>query len=231
MGLEFQNIHYNYGSVEALSGISLSVGLGDILCLLGESGCGKSTLLNLTAGNLALQTGEIHLNNEVLASAHLNPPPEQRPVGLVFQEGALFPHLTVAQNIAFGVKNKDSRAKIVEELLHQIGLEGYGGRYPHTLSGGQQQRVAVARALAPEPLILLLDEPFASIDIMLRRSLREEVRQIIKKRNCTSIFVTHDPEEAIETADQIAVMESGVISQLGTAEDLYNNPASLLVGV
>ena len=231
MGLEFQNIHYSYGSVEALSGISLSVGLGDILCLLGESGCGKSTLLNLTAGNLALQTGEIRLNNEVLASAHLNPPPEQRPVGLVFQEGALFPHLTVAQNIAFGVRNKDSRAEIVEELLHQIGLEGYGGRYPHTLSGGQQQRVAVARALAPEPLILLLDEPFASIDIMLRRSLREEVRQIIKKRNCTSIFVTHDPEEAIETADQIAVMESGVISQLGTAEDLYNNPASLLVGL
>jgi len=130
MGLEFQNIHYSYGSVEALSGISLSVGLGDILCLLGESGCGKSTLLNLTAGNLALQTGEIRLNNEVLASAHLNPPPEQRPVGLVFQEGALFPHLTVAQNIAFGVRNKDSRAEIVEELLHQIGLEGYGTAQP-----------------------------------------------------------------------------------------------------
>jgi len=231
MGLEFQDIHHRYGAVEALSGISLSVGQGDILCLLGQSGCGKSTLLNLTAGNLALQTGDIRLDGKVLASANHSPPPENRPVGLVFQEGALFPHLTVAQNIGFGVKDKHRRVGIVSELLEQIGLEGFGDRFPHTLSGGQQQRVAVARALAPQPAILLMDEPFASIDIMLRRRLREEIRQILKARNCISILVTHDPEEAIETADQIAVMESGVISQLGTAEDLYNDPSSLLVGL
>ena len=231
MGLEFHNIHYRYDAVEALSGINLSVGQGDILCLLGQSGCGKSTLLNLTAGNLALQTGEIRLDGNILASAHQNPPPEQRPVGLVFQEGALFPHLTVAQNIGFGVKDKSRRAGVVNELLDQIGLGGFGDRFPHSLSGGQQQRVAVARALAPEPAILLMDEPFASIDIMLRRRLREEIRQILKARDCISILVTHDPEEAIETADQIAVMESGVISQIGTAEDLYNDPTSLLVGL
>lgn len=231
MGLEFQDIHHRYGAVEALSGITLSVGQGEILCLLGQSGCGKSTLLNLTAGNLALQTGEIRLDGKILASATRNPPPEKRPIGLVFQEGALFPHLTVAQNIGFGVTDKQRRGAIVEELLEQIGLDGFGDRFPHSLSGGQQQRVAVARALAPEPAILLMDEPFASIDIMLRRRLREEMRQILKARHCISILVTHDPEEAIETADQIAVMESGMISQSGTAEDLYNDPSSLLVGL
>ena len=231
MGLEFQDIHHRYGSVDALSGISLSVEQGEILCLLGQSGCGKSTLLNLTAGNLALQRGKIRLDGEVLVSPNHNPPPEQRPVGLVFQEGALFPHLTVAQNIGFGVTDKQRRGAVVDELLEQIGLDGFGDRFPHSLSGGQQQRVAVARALAPEPAILLMDEPFASIDIMLRRRLREEIRQILKARHCISILVTHDPEEAIETADQIAVMESGVISQLGTAEDLYNEPTSLLVGL
>jgi len=188
MGLEFQDIHHRYGAVEALSGISLSVGQGDILCLLGQSGCGKSTLLNLTAGNLALQTGDIRLDGKVLASANHSPPPENRPVGLVFQEGALFPHLTVAQNIGFGVKDKHRRVGIVSELLEQIGLEGFGDRFPHTLSGGQQQRVAVARALAPQPAILLMDEPFASIDIMLRRRLREEIRQILKARHCISIL-------------------------------------------
>ena len=231
MGLEFQDIHHRYGAVAALSGINLSVGQGDILSLLGQSGCGKSTLLNLTAGNLAVQTGEIRLDGKTLASANHTPPPEKRPVGLVFQEGALFPHLTVAQNIGFGVKDKSRRAGIVRTLLGQIGLDGFGDRFPHTLSGGQQQRVAVARALAPEPAILLMDEPFASIDIMLRRRLREEIRQILKARDCISILVTHDPEEAIETADQIAVMESGVISQIGTAQELYNDPTSLLVGL
>ena len=175
--------------------------------------------------------GKIRLDGEVLVSPNHNPPPEQRPVGLVFQEGALFPHLTVAQNIGFGVTDKQRRGAVVDELLEQIGLDGFGDRFPHSLSGGQQQRVAVARALAPEPAILLMDEPFASIDIMLRRRLREEIRQILKARHCISILVTHDPEEAIETADQIAVMESGVISQLGTAEDLYNEPTSLLVGL
>lgn len=231
MGLEFRNIRHSYGDIEALSDVSMSVSHGEILCLLGQSGCGKSTLLNLAAGILPLQEGGIYLDGEALAEPSHNPPPENRPVGLVFQDGALFPHLTVSQNIGFGVRDKRARPKIVDELLEQIGLEGFGDRFPHTLSGGQQQRVAVARALAPAPKVLLMDEPFASIDIMLRRRLREEIRQILKARNCISILVTHDPEEAIETADHIAVMEKGRISQHGTAEELYRRPNSLLVGL
>lgn len=231
MGLEFRDIRHSYGTVEALSGVSLSVAHGEILCLLGQSGCGKSTLLNLTAGILPIQQGVVSLDGEVLASKTNCPPPEKRPVGLVFQEGALFPHLTVGQNIGFGVKDKSARPGIVAELLEQIGMPGFEDRFPHSLSGGQQQRVAVARALAPAPKVLLMDEPFASIDIMLRRRLREEIRRILKLRNCISILVTHDPEEAIETADHIAVLEAGKISQHGTAEDLYNRPNSLLVGL
>lgn len=231
MGLRFQNIYHDYGAVPALSGVSLEAKTGEILCLLGQSGCGKTTLLNLTAGTLALQQGEIDLDGQVLANKAKSQPPEKRPVGLVFQDGALFPHLTVAQNVGFGVSDKAKRGRIVPELLEQIGLAGFGDRYPHTLSGGQKQRVAVARALAPEPAILLMDEPFASIDIMLRRKLREEVRRVLKGRDCITLLVTHDPEEAIETSDRIAVMESGQISQIGSAQELYDAPKSLLVGL
>ncbi len=226
MTLAFKNISHRYAKESALVDITLTAKAGEILCLLGQSGCGKTTLLNLTAGVLPLQTGEIHLSEQVLASKLHQPPPEKRPVGLVFQEGALFPHLTVAQNIGFGVKDSAQRKSAVGELLEQIGLEGYGGRYPHTLSGGQQQRVAVARALAPQPQVLLMDEPFANIDIMLRRRLREEMRQLLKARDCVTILVTHDPEEAIETSDAIAIMDKGVIIQHGRADHLYDAPVS-----
>ena len=226
MSLTFKNISHSYDGVSALSGIDLAAQSGEILSLLGPSGCGKSTLLNLTAGVLPVQAGEILLGGVPLASKHLNPPPEKRPVGLVFQEGALFPHLTVKENIAFGVADKSTHTVLVGELLEQIGLEGFEARYPHTLSGGQQQRVALARALAPQPDVLLMDEPFANIDIILRRRLREQTRRILRDRNCTTILVTHDPEEAMEVSDNIAVMESGKIAAHGTAEALYRNPPS-----
>ena len=235
MSLIFKNISYSYGvahrgsdiGAAALTDIELTAQGGQILSLLGPSGCGKTTLLNLTAGILKMQSGEISVDGKVIGSKAFNPPPEARPVGLVFQDGALFPHLTVAKNIAFGVKDRNVHKKLVGELLEQIGLEGYGERYPHTLSGGQQQRVALARALAPEPAILLMDEPFANIDIMRRRQLREQTRRLLRGRNCITIMVTHDPEEALEMSDTIAVMEKGRIIQHGTAHALYAQPVSL----
>jgi iron(III) transport system ATP-binding protein len=198
---------------------------------LGRSGCGKSTLLNLIAGLLPVQAGTIRLDGSVLASPSANPPPEQRPVGLVFQDGALFPHLNVAQNIGFGLTDKSSRGEIVSALLDQIGLKDMADRYPHTLSGGEQQRVAVARALAPNPSVMLMDEPFASIDITIRRRLREDMRALMKARGGMTILVTHDPDEAIEVADRIAVIEDGRITQIGTAKDLHDAPQSLFVGL
>ncbi|WP_034389091.1 ABC transporter ATP-binding protein [Hellea balneolensis] len=227
MSLVFENIYHSYNGTPALTDISLKADAGEIICLLGQSGCGKTTLLNLAAGILPLQSGEIRLGDDLLAAPSIHLPPEKRPVGLVFQDGALFPHLTVSDNISFGIKQKSLRQTTVSELLDQIGLAGFEDRYPHTLSGGQQQRVAVARALAAKPAVLLMDEPFANIDIMLRRSLREETRRMLKNRNCITVLVTHDPEEAIETSDKIAIMEKGRIIQYGTAEDIYNAPASL----
>jgi iron(III) transport system ATP-binding protein len=231
MGLRFSHVKYRYDTVPALQDVTLEAQRGEILCLLGRSGCGKSTLLNLTAGLLRMQSGEIYLNGDLLASPRVNPPPERRGVGLVFQDGALFPHLTVAQNIAFGIKDRTTRKQRVNTLLDQIGLSDFADRYPHTLSGGQQQRVAVARALAPQPGVLLMDEPFASIDISLRRNLREETRRIIKEQDAATILVTHDPEEALEIADRVAVMEGGRITQVGTAQELHDRPASLFVGM
>ena len=231
MSLTFKNISHSYDGVAALSAIDLTANSGEILSLLGPSGCGKTTLLNLTAGVLAVQAGEILLNGAPMASQQLNPPPEKRPVGLVFQEGALFPHLTVQDNIAFGVADTSKHSAVVGELLEQIGLEGFGARYPHTLSGGQQQRVALARALAPKPDVLLMDEPFANIDIILRRSLREETRRILRARDCTTILVTHDPDEAMEVSDHIAVMDGGEIAAHGTAQDLYRAPPSINVAM
>lgn len=231
MGLRFQDIYHSYADTSALRGITLEAKDGEILCLLGRSGCGKSTLLNLAAGILPVQAGSIALGGTPLASQQHNPPPEKRSVGLVFQDSALFPHLTVAQNIGFGLRDRPSRQAVVNDLLEQIGLSGLGERFPHTLSGGQQQRVAVARALAPAPQVLLMDEPFASIDISLRRQLREETRRLVKARDCATILVTHDPEEALEIADRIAVMEEGRITQCGTGRELHAEPASLFVGL
>ena len=230
VGLKIKNLSHAYDDNAALSGVNLSVEQGEIICLLGASGCGKTTLLKLIAGLLPVQEGEIFLDGHLLADRNANPPPEKRPIGLVFQEGALFPHMSVGSNVGFGVSNRENSNIKVEDLLTHIGLDGFQDRYPHTLSGGQQQRVALARAIAPAPKMLLLDEPFAAVDIILRRELREQTRLLLKERKVTAIIVTHDPDEAMEMADRIAVIEGGRIVQFGTPQELYTNPASIEVG-
>lgn len=228
MSLEFRHIAHAYGEVRALEDISFTAPAGEITCLLGASGCGKSTLLGLAAGLLRVQQGEVALGDEVLADAQRNPPPEARPVGLVFQDGALFPHMTLAANVAFGLP-KARRAE-ADSWLAKVGLAGMGARYPHELSGGQQQRAALARAMAPEPQVLLMDEPFASVDIVLRRKLRRECRILLREAGATVVLVTHDPAEALDIADRIAVMESGRIIQFGTPHELHHAPATASVG-
>lgn len=226
MSLVFNTIHHSFGDVDVLKDVSLTARSGEILCLLGPSGCGKTTLLNLAAGMLKLQSGNISLDGNELVSPHNCPPPEDRPVGLVFQDGALFPHLSVEENIEFGIHKQSNRREISSILLNQIGLSGLGKRFPHTLSGGQQQRVAVARSLAPNPRVILLDEPFANIDIILRRRLREEIRRVLKAQDCITVMVTHDPEEAMEISDQVAVIFGGTVAQIGRPQDIYHNPVS-----
>lgn len=231
MSLAFRNVGHSYGSHRVLSGVSLEARPGEILCLLGPSGSGKTTLLRLAAGLEALQEGSIDLGGARLAAPGRDVPPERRPFGMVFQDHALFPHLTVAENIAFGIagRPRDEIRGIVAERLASVGLAGFEERYPHTLSGGQQQRVALARALAPSPAAMLLDEPFASVDVTRRRALREEARRALKAADVVTLVVTHDPVEAMEIADRIAVMEGGRIAQCATPEALYTNPASALV--
>jgi iron(III) transport system ATP-binding protein len=229
LSLEFRHIAHAYGEVAALHDVSFTAPEGEITCLLGSSGCGKSTLLGLAAGLLSVQSGSVSVAGEQLAAPGLNPPPEARPIGLVFQDGALFPHMTVAKNVGFGLKGGGDAAEI-EGWLERVGLAGLGGRYPHELSGGQQQRAALARAMAPRPRVLLMDEPFASVDIVLRRALRRECRRLLREAGTTTVLVTHDPEEALDIGDNIAVMEAGRIIQFGTPDDLHERPATPSVG-
>lgn len=214
--------------MQALEDVSFTAPEGEITCLLGASGCGKSTLLGLAAGLLRVQHGSILLGDEELAGAGHHPAPESRPVGLVFQDGALFPHMTLAANVAFGLPR--ARRGEADGWLAKVGLAGMGARFPHELSGGQQQRAALARAMAPGPRVLLMDEPFASVDIVLRRRLRRECRILLREAGATVVLVTHDPAEAIDIADRIAVMENGRIVQFATPQELHDAPATAAVG-
>lgn len=214
-----------FGNVQAVSNLTLSVHEGAMLTLLGASGCGKSTMLRLIAGFETPDEGTITVGGRLLAGRGTFIPPESRQIGMVFQDYALFPHLSVADNIGFGLggRAKDNQARIAQ-MLALVGLDGYGKRMPHQLSGGQQQRVALARALAPAPRIVLLDEPFSNLDAALRKLMREEVRRILKETNTTAIFVTHDQEEALSLADVVAVMQGGRLLQIGTPHELYHIP-------
>lgn len=227
MGLHFKNVSHAYGQDQILNDVTLTAAAGEITCLLGPSGCGKTTLLRLAAGLLSLQEGHILLDETELSSGTVSVPPEKRPIGLVFQEGALFPHMSVEENIAFGIAKSPDKSDRVKNLLKTIGLTGFEKRHPHSLSGGQQQRVALARALAPNPKVLLLDEPFAAIDSQLRQDLRAETRQTLKESGTAAILVTHDPAEALDMADKIAILDRGQIAQFGSPQELLNNPATV----
>lgn len=227
MALEFDQVSHRYGEDPVLQDVSLSARAGEITCLLGPSGSGKSTLLRLAAGLERLQSGTILLDDELLAEPGREPPPERRPIGLVFQDHVLFPHMTVRENVAFGLRSMDAseRRQIAEAHMASVRLAALSERYPDTLSGGQQQRVALARALAPMPRAILLDEPFANVDATLRRALREDARRALRSTGGVTLLVTHDPEEALELADHIAILEDGRIVQAGSPGEIWHRPA------
>ncbi|MEC7956162.1 MAG: ABC transporter ATP-binding protein [Pseudomonadota bacterium] len=226
MSIRFNDVSHCFDEHRVLREINLEIGTGEIVCVLGPSGSGKSTLLRLIAGLESVQQGSLMLDGVVLADAQHNPPPEQRAVGLVFQDHVLFPHQTVAENVAFGLSGMQSKERdhTIALQLANVGISTLADRYPHTLSGGQQQRVALARALATDPAVLLLDEPFASADAPLRKNLRDDARRRLKAANTTTLMVTHDPAEAMAMADRIAVLVDGEVVQFGTPEELWQRP-------
>ncbi len=241
--LTVRGVHKTYSAgpdvVPALRGVDLIVPRGSFTAILGASGCGKSTLLKIIAGIERQDEGEVSLAGRRLSGPGLHMPPERRNIGIVPQEGALFPHLSIASNVGFGLQSRPGnplslkarrqRAERVHEMLTLVGLSDYAQRRPHELSGGQQQRVALARALAPAPNLILLDEPFSALDAGLRAELRMEVRELLRQANTTAILVTHDQEEALSLADEVAIMREGIVVQTGSPHDIYTHPADAAV--
>ncbi len=224
--LALNAITHRYGDVVAVNDASLDVDSGEIVCLFGPSGCGKTTLLRLVAGLERLQSGSVAIDGAPAAGEGFDTPPEDRSVGFVFQDFVLFPHLTVLQNVMFGLSGgaRRERRERAREELRLAAIDGFEERYPHELSGGQQQRVAIARCFARRPRALLLDEPFASIDTVLRRRLRDELRVLLKQRGAAAIIVTHDPEEALALGDRIALMAAGAIIEVDAPAALFRAP-------
>lgn len=215
------------GVTTVLRGVDLVAEPGETVALLGPSGCGKTTLLRIMAGLESADTGQVMLGNRCLSGAGVMVPPEQRQIGMVFQDWALFPHLSVARNVGFGLaRGERKESSRIDEALELVGLQGFGDRSPSSLSGGQQQRVALARAIAPRPSVLLLDEPFSNLDASLRVQVRTEIHQLLLRLGMTTVFVTHDQDEAFVLGDQVAVLRNGAVLQSGPPAELYQHPAT-----
>jgi iron(III) transport system ATP-binding protein len=229
--ISLKNIIKLFNGVKAVDDLTLNVTKGEFFSILGPSGCGKTTILRLIAGLEKPDGGIIAIGDHIVASSSTWTPSERRGVGIVFQDYALFPHMTVFKNIAFGLKGcsrHDLKQKVME-MLNLVGLSGTAEKYPHELSGGQQQRIALARALAPSPKVMLLDEPFSNLDADLRLELRTETRRILKEKGTTTILVTHDQEEAFSLSDKVGVLNHGRLEQIGTPDEIYHRPSSRFV--
>jgi iron(III) transport system ATP-binding protein len=229
--LTFEGVARRFGGSHALRGVSLDIAPGEVVCLLGPSGCGKTTLLRIASGIEKPSAGRVLINRREVAGPNRFEPPEKRNVGLMFQDFALFPHLTIRENVAFGLKAlpKLDAGREAMAVLARVGLQRYAEAYPHILSGGEQQRVALARAIVPRPSVMLMDEPFSGLDVQLRESMQSETLALLRETRATCVIVTHLPEEAMRLGDRVAVMRKGRIVQVGKAEDLYHNPAELYV--
>ncbi|MDX2159400.1 MAG: ABC transporter ATP-binding protein [Hyphomicrobiaceae bacterium] len=229
--LAFENVERRYGEVSALAGVTLAIEPGEVVCLLGPSGCGKTTLLRIASGIEKPSAGRVLIAGSEVAGPSRFVPPEARHVGLMFQDFALFPHLTILDNVAFGLKSlpKADATREARAVLARVGMLRHADKYPHMLSGGEQQRVALARAIVPRPAVMLMDEPFSGLDVHLRERLQEETLSLLRETRATSIIVTHHPEEAMRLADRIAVMRRGRLVQMGRARDLHRNPVDLFV--
>ncbi len=223
--LEVRNLVRRYDDTAVVDDVSLTIAPGHVTCLLGPSGCGKSTTLRMIAGVDMQDAGEIYLDGKLICDTVFRVPPERRSIGLIFQDFALFPHLTVGENVGYGIRQRGPvRRKRIEELLDKVGLLRFLNDYPHQLSGGEQQRVALARALAPRPRVMLMDEPFSGLDNRLRDGIRDETLALLKDEGTSVLLVTHEPEEAMRMADEIALMRRGKIVQRGAPYNVYNAP-------
>jgi iron(III) transport system ATP-binding protein len=231
ISLGLAGITHVFGGRKAVDDVNLTVAAGELVCLVGPSGCGKTTLLRIAAGLEPLQQGRVVIDGCAIAEPGYVVPPEARGVGFVFQDYALFPHLTVAGNVGFGLHRWSAadRMSRVKEVLVQVGMQDYAPAYPHQLSGGMQQRVALARALAPRPRVMLLDEPFSGLDTRLREHIRDDALHVLKRSGTATLMVTHDPEEAMFMADRLAIMRAGRIEQQGGPVDVYSRPATAFV--
>ena len=230
-GLAIRGVSHSFDDRRAVDDVHLDIGAGELVCLVGPSGCGKTTLLRLSAGLVTLQQGTIEIDGSIVAAVGHSVPPEARGVGLVFQDYALFPHLDVAGNVGFGLigLSASERAARIDAILHQVNMVEYRNAWPHQLSGGQQQRIALARALAPRPRVMLLDEPFSGLDTRLRALIRDDTLHVLKENGVATLMVTHDAEEAMFMADRIVLMNRGRIEQAGKPVEVYGKPASAFV--
>ena len=229
MILDVKNLHHSYGEVEALNNLNFSIKDSSIVSVLGPSGCGKTTLIRVIAGLESVQKGEIFLEDNIVANSSLNTPPEKRPISYVFQDFALFPHMTVLENISFAAGSRKNKKQLIEQVIQLAKVENFLQKYPHALSGGEQQRVALARSIAVQPKLLLLDEPFSDLDINLKREIIDDTLHLINSLESSALVVTHNAEEAMFLSDMIIVMDKGKIVQVGTPHEIYFYPVNLYV--